>query len=113
MAFLPVFGAALAGAGASIAGASAAIAPFAVVSGVGLGAYSLLNQPKAPKLSAPGQPAALPPAPAPQDSLAKAQQDATDRIRMIASTGGQTVYAGMGNTSIDSTQLQRKTLLGQ
>jgi hypothetical protein len=100
------FIAALSGFGASVAGAAATAAPFITLAATGLTASSLLSRPKIP-----GVPS-LPAAPAPSDSLADAQQTAIDRTRMIAATGGQTQYAGMGNTAIDPSQLQKKSLLG-
>ncbi len=84
-----------------------AAAPFALAAGVGLAGSSLLNKPKAPSVPS------LPSAPNPADSLASAQQSAADRSRLIASSGGNVNVAGMGNTSIDPSQLQRKSLLGQ
>ena len=106
---LPAIGAAIAGAGASIAGGSAVLSGIAAVGGLGLTAASLpKGSPKIPGASN----ASAPSAPSPTDSLAAAQATAADRVRMIAASGGQTTYAGLGNTSINSGSIQMKTLLG-
>lgn len=124
MAFLAPIGIALAGAGASIAGAASAVGAAAAGAGAALGgvaafagagasAYSLLNQPKVSSVQQRAV-SALPQAPSPTDSLAKAQADAGNRLRSIYATGGQTTFAGaFGGMGIDSGQIQRKSLLGQ
>ena len=110
MAFLvPAFmgiGAAALGAGASLAGAAATAAPYAGYVGTALSISAAANKPKVP-----GQ-QPLPTQPSPTDTLAQAQTDAVNRMRMIAATGGQTAFAGMGAATIDPTAIQKRTLLG-
>jgi hypothetical protein len=112
MAFVAPFfmsiGAAASGAGAAAAGAAATLTPFAAVAGTTLFATSMLAGGGKPK----SQTSMLPTTPSPADSLQKAQEDALNRMRMIAATGGQTSYAGMGSAGIDPAAIQRKTLLG-
>lgn len=82
--------------------------PFLAAAAIGAGgamvATSLFNKPKMP--SAP----ALPTTPSPGASLQKAQQESIQRLRMVASTGGKTTYAG--SAQLDPSNLQMKTLLG-
>lgn len=121
MAFVPLAISAISAVGATAAGTVAGVGTLAGATGFGaslatgatilgggaLAAKSLSQKaPKAPAMQT------LPNVPNPQDSLSKAKQDAADRVRMIAATGGQTQYAGMGSAAIDPSMLQRKTLLG-
>lgn len=65
------------------------------------------------KPSGPPTPASAPAAPRPEDSLAKAQDDAAARKRASLLSGGQTNITGPQGAALEIGQVQKKSLLGQ
>lgn len=60
----------------------------------------------------PPTPAVTPAAPKPEDSLAAAQAAADQKRKAILGTGGQTQLTTAGNSYVQSSQVQLKTVLG-
>lgn len=104
MAFLAPLVPMIMGAGAAIGGAAAAVAPIATVASIGVGAYSMMNQPKtsALQVSSPEAPASF------------AQTYAAEQNKLLSATQKQTqtILTSPLGLADDPSKTKRKLLLG-